>query len=182
MHKHGLHIFQDILPLRLGQLFPAFFLQIRKQPVRRSRHADISGDGTDNSDDQKEDKVSRQKEDHNLAHILQNQKAIVVQHRDIVHLMSVHQGLFVNQKIGGHRFEKIEKIDQGQVVHIRPLLHQDIQKWQKRQPHQQHHARRRPVKGPEHPHQDLLLFDILLRNGAVEGIGNRRSDTQLREG
>lgn len=72
-------------------------------------------------------KFSRQKEDHNLAHILQNQKAIVVQHRDIVHLMSVHQGLFVNQKIGGHRFEKIEKIDQGQVVHIRRLLHQDIQ-------------------------------------------------------
>ena len=67
------------------------------------------------------------------------------------------------------------------MIHIRPVLHQHIQKGQKCQAYNQHKARRCPVKGPEHPHQDLLPPDVFLCNWPVQGIGNGRSHAQLRK-
>ena len=68
------------------------------------------------------------------------------------------------------------------MIHIRPVLHQDIQKRDQAQAGRQHKYSCNPVKRAEHPHQNLLFLNVSSRNRSIQSIRNRRSNAQLRKG
>ena len=65
------------------------------------------------------------------------------------------------------------------MINIRPVLHQYIEKWNETKTCCQHKSCCHPVEGTKHPHQDLLLFYVLFRNGSIKGIGNGSPNAKL---
>ena len=182
MHQHGFYIFHDILTLFLRQVFPARLFQIRKHFVCLSGHADISCDGADHCCQQKQDKIAGDQQNRDLQQILYDQKPVMIQYRNVIHLMCVNQCFLVDQQIRHDRIQQIQQINPDQMIHIRAILHQDIQKRDQAQTGRQHKTGCDPVKGAEHPHQDLLLLNVSSRNRSIQRIRNGSSHAQLRQG
>ena len=97
MHQHRFYVFHNILTFFLGQLFSARFLQIWEHTVCLSGHADISCYGTDHCCQQEQYKIAGNQQNCNLQQILYDQKTIMKQDRNIVHLMCINQRFLINQ-------------------------------------------------------------------------------------
>ena len=78
-------------------------LQIWKQCICFSGHAHISDNRTHYGNAQKQDKIFCCDQNNDLTDILKHQEPIVIQYSNIIHLMSIDQGFFIDQQIRYHR-------------------------------------------------------------------------------
>ncbi len=163
------------------QLLARFLLQERIAFVRTVRDEQVFQERAQDAQQQEIGVAPRQIQKENLQRIYQGKESKAVDRHDVALLIGDDQVALVGKKVGYCGIEDKQEEDPVEVLHVRSIRHEKVQKGDEADAQKQDEGADEEVSSFVELHQRLHFRDVLFGQRFVQAVDDRRADAQFNE-